>query len=152
MRRFIGVMLCLGVLGCGGLSTREAKGRLTWEDGSPIAAASVRFVPGDSSKPEAVGFTNSDGEFSLQTQNQPGALPGDYTVVVVKSAGATAVTGESPTDPKDLAKMMKAQADRSKTKPPVSEVPPVYGTVETTPLKNVKVDGSTPIELKLKKS
>jgi hypothetical protein len=141
--------------GCGS-STTEAKGNLSWDDGSPISGASLTFVPKEPTAPTPGGFTDAKGDFSLTTGNKQGAAPGTYTVVVTKQAAAQ-VGGDPPQapdkmSPQDMAKMMAEFSKKGKQGPPKNELPPVYADVKTTPLKDITVESGKRIELKLKKS
>jgi hypothetical protein len=142
--------------GCsGGSASVEAKGKLTWDDGKPITGANVRFVPTEAGKPEAVGFTDANGDFALKTQGKDGAAPGDYQVAVIKTATAATMpeAANAATTPEEAAAQMAKMMQQYKTaKKSASEVPDIYADPAKTPL-TVKIEKSNqPIELKLKKS
>ena len=94
------LLVVVGVLGCFGSGkndkwtkdrppTYSVKGTVTF-DGKPLADASIVFRPtvGENA---AVGRTNQQGEFTLQTfEEQDGAVAGDFQVSV------TAVKIEGP--------------------------------------------------------
>src|SRR5260370_30373350 len=122
-----------------------ALGVLTWEDGKPVAEATVVFLPDDPSGKKAAGFTGKDGSFALTTFNQDdGAVPGDYKVIVSK--GSTIPTPQE----KDPTKLMQEYYEKSKVKPKKTAVPEIYSNPKTSPLKwRVEAGGGT-IKLKLK--
>jgi hypothetical protein len=137
--------------GCSRTSSGRAKpvaaaGSLAWEDGKPVAEASVVFVPDDPKGQSAAGLTGKDGSFTLTTFNQDdGAVPGDYKIVVTKGAFKV---GE-PTKESNPAKLMKEWLEKSKEEKK-SEVPGIYGNPKTTPLKWRIEAGGEKIQLKLK--
>ena len=140
--------------GCGvGGSAVDSKGTLTWEDGTPIAGATIRCVPKDSAVPEALGVSDQKGAFSLSTQKGPGALPGEYTVVITKTvapAGMSVGEGEQ-LSPEEMMKLMK-KVGVGKTVATKSEVPAVYSDAASSPLKLTITGASDKHELKLKKT
>ncbi len=84
MRVSIGLVLVFVFLcGCGGGAT--VKGKVTFEDGSPLTQGAVKFV---TETTEATGDIKSNGTYTL-FENKPGdgITPGKYAVTV------TAVTG-----------------------------------------------------------
>ncbi len=80
----LGLVTLLGtVLGCGGgLELAPASGKVTL-DGQPLADAAVTFVPVEGG-PVASGVTDEQGNFSVNTTNKPGAVPGEHHVTVTK--------------------------------------------------------------------
>jgi hypothetical protein len=148
-RLMLAVFSCIAIValvGCGDLRTVEAKGVLTWEDGTPISGANLQFISNKAKGHDAVGFTDKQGEFSLSTGNKPGAPAGEYTVVVTKPAGVGVIAGGPGDDP---AVLMKKVAEAKKTAPK-NEIPVVYAD-KNSPLK-VTIAPGQKIELKLKKS
>jgi len=90
--------LAVAVLGCGGntANTVPVEGSLHWDDGKPIAEASIRFVAAPGGR-DANGYTNAEGAFSLNTFTQgDGAVPGSYSVVITKAAPAPKVPHHPP--------------------------------------------------------
>jgi hypothetical protein len=81
------VGLCLAFMtiaaGCNrnGLDLVDVEGVVKF-DGAPLAGAGVVFVP--SQGLPAMDITDENGEFTLVTANQPGALVGEYQVAVSK--------------------------------------------------------------------
>lgn len=90
-RRFADRVVFLGLAifvlltsGCGqsGPSMAPAKGRVTL-DGQPVSDAAVAFMPVGGG-PMAVGKTNAQGVFVLETTNKTGAVVGEHTVSIIK--------------------------------------------------------------------
>jgi hypothetical protein len=134
------VCLALAVLVLGaGCSHKLVKvhGKVTL-DGKPLDGATVTFVPDGEGGRSASGQTGTDGTFSLSTYTTgDGAQPGQYKVIIAKSAG-TAPTAEPTTqDPKSMIDaMQKYDAQHKKDRgAPKSSIPPQYGDPKTTPLK-----------------
>ncbi|MCI0682080.1 MAG: carboxypeptidase-like regulatory domain-containing protein [Gemmataceae bacterium] len=156
MRQLTSGMAVIGLLalvGCSGSAPVDAKGVLMWEDGKPVAGASLRLVPKQSGMPEVVGTTGKDGDFTLSTlSGKAGAPPGEYTVIVSQMAGGGEVVGATDKmTPEQMAKAMMAFEEKAKTGFK-SEIPIIYSDPGKTPL-TLKIDGPNPkIELKLKKS
>jgi len=142
--------LTVTIFGCGSGVPRTVpvEGSLHWEDGKPIAEASVRFVPAAVGGKEAVGYTNKEGGFTLTSYSQnDGAIPGEYSVVVTKAAAAPIMP--APTD--DPAKAMKAFYEKQKSQGTTTitdPVPTVYSDPKTTTLKFV-VESGKKADLKL---
>ena len=159
IRQIFGGLAAFGLIvlvGCSdSVATVEAKGLLTWDDGKPIAGASLRLVPKESGKPEVVGFSGKNGEFSLSiVGGKAGAPRGEYTVVVSQFGGGVgdAAGASDKASPEEMAKIMHGLQQKQKMAPPKGEVPAMYSDPEKSPL-TLKIDGPNPkIELKLKKS
>ena len=65
-------------------ATYQARGTVTI-DGNPLSDATVVFKPADSDGNTAVGRTDADGRFVLQTfENKDGAVAGKHLVTVTK--------------------------------------------------------------------
>jgi hypothetical protein len=66
-------------------------------NGSPVDGATVTFYPAGESGKGAFGRTDSSGKAILGTyESQDGAVPGEYTVTVFKTEGATSgVVGDA---------------------------------------------------------
>ena len=148
--------LMLVAAGCGKKRLVPVEGVVTL-DGKPFEGAGVRFIPEGGSGHQANGHTGSDGAFSLTTfTTGDGAYPGDYKVVVAKSAAApdTKLTkGTAGEDPSDNIKSMyggftKTKEFKSKGREGKSALPSSYSDESKTTLKaRVPVDGK--LELKL---
>jgi len=155
--RWLVLLLLAAAAGCTP-SVVPVEGVLTWDDGKPVAGANIRLVPTSGAK-EAVGYTDEQGAFKLTSVDGAGALPGNYKVVVSKSAN----TGGSKTEViikggdksgDDFTKAMKSQGEKlakgGSQAPRVTDpVPDVYGSETSTPLQ-VAVDGRK-LELKISK-
>lgn len=148
-------VLLLGLVsGCGKSKLIKVSGVLTWEDGTPVDGATIVFMPKDSAKKQASGFTGKDGTFALTTFNSDdGAMEGEYKVVVTKSDTAdTGPGGMGANDHPDPEKMMKeAWQKHGGKKPTKSPIPEVYTKDNTTPLIATVSSSTGKIELKLKK-
>jgi hypothetical protein len=74
--------------GCGGSPFRTAPvhGTITYR-GQAVATGTITFVP-DRPGPTASGAIQKDGSYELSTDGQTGAIPGDYTVMII-SLGST---------------------------------------------------------------
>ena len=65
--------------------TREVTGNVTF-NGATVAGAMVSFSPKADDGYAAVGVTDNQGNFTLQTfETADGAVPGDYAITVSKS-------------------------------------------------------------------
>lgn len=143
--------------GCGGgtPSTVPVKGTLVFEDGKPVAGASIRFVGAAGSR-DASGYTGKDGAFELSTfSTGDGAVPGEYTVVVTKVASTVDSTGTdtSKMSPDDMRKMFEKSKLGAVTPKKIEDpVPAVYGDPKSSPLKQKVDSSSTGITLKLKRN
>ena len=118
--------------------------------GEPVGGAMISFV-GDKETRPATAVSKPDGTFELQTQGSPGAFPGSYKVVVIKSEeGAAAVDPGFSPDGQDLS-MEQAAAAARKPPPKVKELLPAqYSSPQTTPLSvEVKSSGDNIADLKL---
>jgi hypothetical protein len=77
------------LIGCSNPDTRFAmvEGTITYK-GQPVEGATVTFVPESSVGEAASGMTGTGGRFTLNSSGAAragsGALPGEYTVLVVK--------------------------------------------------------------------
>jgi hypothetical protein len=121
-----------------------------------VDGATIVFMPKDSSKKQASGFTGKDGTFELTTFNSnDGAMAGEYKVVVTRSATSdTGAGGRSAEDHPDPGKAMlererqKQQGAKQDNAP--APIPGAYTKDSSTPL-TATVPASGKIELKLKK-
>jgi hypothetical protein len=153
--------LCIAfglIAGCGSNLPRTVpvSGKVTWEDGTPITGASVRFVNATAGERDGAGYTDKEGAYSLSTfTSGDGAQPGDYTVVVTKLADAPTVTPPAPGgDAAAMAKAMREYADKAKAggKKITDAIPTVYTSEKTSTLKfKVEPSGSSAANLKLKR-
>src|SRR5215831_14904763 len=110
MTRLLGFMFLLALAlistGCGAKCV-PVEGVVNF-DGHPVEGATVTFITADG-KQSASGLTDASGHFSLSTANQPGALPGEYKIVVVKSP-AVAGNEKMTADSAEYMKHMKKEA------------------------------------------
>jgi hypothetical protein len=101
MMRIVPIAACaLLAVGCGGAdhaTTYDVSGVVT-QRGSPVAGATVSFLPGSSSEgvKSARGTTDEAGRFELKTYFGPesdvaGALPGDYRVTITKTPASSGI-------------------------------------------------------------
>lgn len=127
-----GLLICV-LIGCGSDRLRTVPVRGTVKlDGKAVPNGTIMFVP--SSGPTATAEIQPDGSYSLTTyQKGDGAVPGNYTVVVI------------------------AMADTSKVLPeernplPPSIVPDLYTSVATSPLRAEVKDQENVLEFNLEK-
>ncbi len=144
--------------GCGGSSnpsTVAVSGTLLYEDGKPVANASLRFVNAAGGR-DANGHSGKDGAFNLTTfNNGDGAIPGEYTIVVTKIASSIDTSGvdTSKLTPDDMMKMTKGTVGSTGVAKKVEDpIPPIYSDIKSSPLKQ-KIDAATStMTLKLKRS
>src|SRR5262249_50056903 len=109
-----GVLLAgtvVGGAGCGGKKPVKVEGTVTL-DGEPLAGVTVSFRPkGDETGRSANGMTGSDGTFRLTTfMPNDGALPGEYTIVVIQDEIPAGPDVASVT-PQDLKQMGQVYVD-----------------------------------------
>ncbi len=155
------LFLLVLLAGCGSRrpATIPVEGVLQWKDGSPIGGASIRFMPVEEKGRDAVGYTDKDGTFTLSTFSaDDGAIPGDYIVVVTKTASSAPASAQippsNPKDPDSMVKAMKA-ADKvlreQQAKGSLNDIPTIYQGKDS-PLKYRVESGGSRVELKLQKS
>ena len=83
----------------GGLPTHKVTGAVTM-NGAPVIGATVTFVPQKKGIPAAIGMTDAQGNYTLQTYAPgDGAVEGDFKVTVTKyvAAAAPAEASHDPT-------------------------------------------------------
>ena len=102
-RRNSAVLLVLSLLlaGCGGedrVDTVPVSGVVTY-DGQPVVGAEVVFQ-NDLAPRAAVGTTDAEGKFQLQTyEDFDGAVPGDHVITITKAQANAAISGADAEDP-----------------------------------------------------
>lgn len=156
---FIVTLSLVSVLGgCGGSDkpdTVPVSGKVTL-DGVPVEGASVMFRPEGPGRP-GTAMTDANGMYSLSSYGEPndGAVPGEYTVAVIKigGPGASAPAGAAPpqSDPNALSSI-DGTADTSTAKVPETEyfVPKQYTDPATSGLKlTIPEGGGDNINLEL---
>ncbi len=109
-RRMLALPL-LGALvsltGCGP-STVQVKGQVKL-DGNPLEGATVTYISEDGNNTFS-GVTDASGNFTLQGKDKPGALPGTYKVLVVKSPKGSTSGERAEPGSADMSKMMEKMA------------------------------------------
>lgn len=145
--------------GCGGSDkpdTVPVSGKVTL-DGVPVDGASVMFRPEGPGRP-GTAMTDGNGMYSLSSYGEPndGAVPGVYTVAVIKigGPGAFALTGSAPpqSDPNALSPIAGPSGDTTAAKVPETEyfVPKKYTDPSTSGLKmTIPEGGSDKVNLEL---
>ena len=78
------LLLTLAGCGDGGPALHPAAGAVRFVDGTPVAGATVEFLP-TGGGPAARGRTDADGRFALATADRPGAVAGPHRVGVVQA-------------------------------------------------------------------
>ncbi len=126
--RFIGLFLALPVavslVGCGGsdkIATVPVKGTVAYQ-GKPVEGAAVMFSPAQG--PSATAETNANGEFTLKTQTQDGAVTGEHVVTISKVVSPPAGAGDLGRVPPD-----------TNPAPPKSLIPRKYSDPQASGLK-----------------
>lgn len=146
----IGVLILLPGCSGGGLEgVYPVHGKVTYK-GEPVGGAMISFV-GDNDARPATAVSKSDGTFELMTQGSPGAFPGTYKVVVVKTEAGSAAAdpGFSP-EGQDLSMEQAAVAARKPIQNAKELLPPKYSSPQSTPLTcEVKSTGENVCDLKL---
>jgi len=147
--KVVGVALVasLGFLcGCGGERPIKVSGKITI-NGEPVEGIKVQFVPVSGSGRPASGSTGKDGQFELTAvENNDGAFPGDYKVVLVYAPALETGPGNST---KDVMKKVNDQQVKDARKKPKYVIPVEYSTVQKTPVtQKVPTDGPVIIDIK----
>ncbi|MFO0867004.1 MAG: hypothetical protein U0744_20575 [Gemmataceae bacterium] len=152
----VALVLWSQLVGCGGQPKPvPTAGKLVWDDGTPLVATSIRFVPVDASKGrEATGYTGKGGEFVMSTFSQgDGVMIGEYAVVVTKTQAPTASVAPAGemTPEQRIAAMKKFSETAKSASKVVDPIPPAYANDKSTPIKWKVESENNAIELKLKK-
>lgn len=121
------LVLWIGILplaiGCSdGLKLAKVTGKVTYKN-QPLAGANVKFHP--PTGPAAVGITDENGVFTLNTNGRAGATVGMNKVSITKMTEGTAKTNTSMT-PEDMRKMAMSNMKKENTGPK-SVIPAKYG-------------------------
>jgi hypothetical protein len=140
------IWFCTALLmaGCGqssGIGTAPVSGKVTYK-GQPVEGATISFIPDASARP-ATAISASGGSYRLTTLDSPGAMPGQYTVVVRK----TEIAG----DPAKAVTMEEALKLNNRPPPQPKELLPAkYGDAAKSPLKvEVKAGARNVFDLQL---
>ena len=155
----IGVLAVLVTLaasvGCGGKGVVPVEAKVLL-DGQPLNEASVTFIRASGEKGRAAfGITDSSGIVKLTTYEPlDGALPGNYTVVIIK-APENAHTYETVEDTDDVTKMierssMSGYAPKQRQQRVRTVIPKIYSKVNSTPLTCQVTNGGEQFTFELK--
>jgi hypothetical protein len=102
-------LIAVCVAGCGSdeLAIYEVGGVVTWK-GQPLPEATVTFT--SDTAPAAIGMTNENGEFELNTLGRAGAAPGTYGVAITAMKDSRVIPPEEAQSIKadELAKIRKS--------------------------------------------
>ena len=144
LRSLVALLIGAFTLGCSPsnpLGTAPVGGKVTY-NGQPVAGATVSFVPDGDGRP-ATAITGADGAYNLTTLNWPGAVPGQYTVLVRKTD--VALASNQPVSMEDAVKL------NARPPPPPKELlPPKYADATKSPLKaEVKKGQKNAVDLQL---
>lgn len=147
--KVVGVALAasLGFLcGCGGERPVKVSGKITIK-GEPVEGIKVQFVPVSGSGRPASGSTGKDGQFQLTAvENNDGAFPGEYKVVLVYAPAQEVASGDST---KDVMKQAMEQQAKDAKKKPKYVIPVEYSTAQKSPVTH-KVPGDGPLNIDIK--
>lgn len=90
----VAALIAAGAIGCNQRSDiGTVTGKVTY-GGQPLRAVEVQFDPVGPGR-NSVGYTNADGEYTLQyTASQAGALVGQHNVAVFDRSGQTSIPAE----------------------------------------------------------
>jgi len=142
---FFGVLVvAIFLAGCSpgsGIHTVPVSGKVTYK-GQPVEGATISFMPEGDTRP-ATAISGPGGAYRLMTLDAPGAMPGQYTVVVRKT--------DIPTESTKAVSMEDALKLNSRPPPQPKELLPAkYGDAARSPLKiEVKTGQSNPTDLQL---
>ncbi len=149
------VGIALGVtIGCAGpTSDRPATYPVTGIvtlDGSPVAGAAVTFVPSVGGK-SAAGVTDASGKYALTTfEGGDGAVPGDYSVKIVKYEGGE--VGGEETGEGDAGMMSadyEAGVESGEDEAAKNLLPEKYSDAKTSGLKATVTEGENSFDFPL---
>jgi hypothetical protein len=135
LRALLGLSLACVVAGCGGTKRVPVTGTLIVA-GTPLAGAYVRLIPTGSSpgQTEVTGYTADDGSFTLKDlrNSSPGAVPGDYKVVVgrwITSGGKPLPVGAKQVDYPDAREQITSKLNSPTDTPLTTTIPPGGGAI-----------------------
>jgi hypothetical protein len=145
-QRLAALALVPVLIGCGGTGPVKVSGTVTL-NGEPVEGALVQFVPAKDGGRPATAVTGPDGGFSLTTiENQDGALPGDYKVVITYKPPVE--SGPAQSTEQGMREIMKLQEKAKKVKPKYV-IPPAYSDASKTPLtQSVPTNGPVKFDIK----
>lgn len=133
--RWIYIVAIVCTLGCGAetLSLVDVSGTVTYR-GKPVSNATITFYPKQG--PPAFGVSDAQGQFSLETNGQPGAVPETAKVSVV-AVEELRTLPPSEQNPEGLTETR-------------SLIPSKYSLIATTPLEaEVSATGQNRFEFQL---
>lgn len=127
--------------GCGGGAGRPklvpVSGSVKF-NGAPVPNAAITFLPEGSAPRNPFGTTDSEGKFQLTSyDDNDGAVPGDYLVIIVPGAAADGKKPEERTA-QDLINLGPGKAIPNQV-----VFPEKYGDKKTSGLKRSVVPGDT---------
>ncbi len=140
------LVLLLLFPGCG--RTIQPAGGKVLVDGVPVKDGVVTFYPVEPGRPASASVM-ADGTFTLSFENiNDGLPPGDYKVTIVADVWKETI---SPQQKQAMEAMLKKQGaidspDLMSAGELTHIVPPVYNTIETTPLRETVAKSSKPLE------
>lgn len=149
---YLAALLAALAAGCSddGPRLEPVRGRVTL-DGKPLAGKTVKFVPDAGTPGQGAGATtNAEGEYTLlaarpgATRDTPGAPAGAYRVVVVEPIFPVDLPVQNSDDPTPAPAIGIPAPARKK-----QEIPAVYASPETTPLRVEVPRGGGAIDLAL---
>jgi len=149
-------LLLAGCGGPGAVKTVPVTGTVTL-DGNPVEGATVSFAPQATEGRTAVGVTDSQGKFKLNTAGAgAGAMPGKYNVAISKTTGGAVAA--APTSQEEGMQRAEEQMAGGGFLPkgPVEvkdELPPIYKDPKTSGLTaDVGASGTNDFAFPLKSS
>ncbi len=134
-------ILSVLVVGCSGDAgnpkVAPVTGTVTYQ-GKPVGGATVSFIKEGESR-SSVGVTDSQGRFQLSTfGNNDGAVIGDNAVTIAKkTASAAAPPATMASDPMEMMKKMRAEAEKPPEKVKTDELPERYLDPKASGLKAI---------------
>jgi len=146
------------VAGCGPstagqMKTNPVKGKVTL-NGAPIAGAQITFFPLDKGVPAALGVSDAEGNYVLQTYApNDGAVAGNYKVLVTKSAPSSG-PAEVAHDPTGAGGLAGPPASHSGPKGGAgagggSALPEKYSKSDTSPLSTSVKEGENTYDIQM---
>ena len=143
--RFVVIVLCVAMSGCGGGSDGpplgRVKGTVTYQ-GQPLKNATVVFLPNQQGVRLASGVTDNNGRFELMTD-----VPGDGVVLGKHRVTITARAAEQPLTQEQQTTMLLAGQSLPSGKP---LIPEKYFQFETSGLSAEIKAGSNTTDFDLK--
>jgi hypothetical protein len=147
--------ILLALAGCGESVKGRAglvpvTGKVTL-DGKPLTTGTVSFITSDGSE-AFTGQIDASGNYKLAASpTDPGALPGEYKVIVMATESKT-MTAEDSKAMEAKAKAAQGGTGDAATTAPKSLVPEKYTKVATSGLTRTVKAGSNSIDLELTSS